>query len=418
MYQRTPSFAGRLKHQTGMATLVSALVILLLTTLLALYVSRSVLIEQRMSANELRHKQAFEAAQAGLDRAFIFLASTPQGVDKDINGAVDAVTAANGLWVTQDNGSRYKVAFCNPTPEPAAGTNFCPDDPATAIACPTALTVANFSTPLIVSCGWSDDLVGHSTLRQNVGTNSPLVNSPQNPLTAKGVMNVGGSANVVNYYNNLTVWSGGALSSIGNAGKTFVRNPSVAPPSALTPPPDPPNSCSTTVNYVCLTDKNSTGPDVIPSDPTLANITNDQLFLNFFGRTLAQVRDDVAARNLLATDNLASLSKAQGETIIITGNTTLPNVKDENAIGTRDRPVVLIIDGNLELQGTPQVNGIVYVTGNVTGGGNLLVKGAMVVAGNIQPTGSVDIIFDPFATGNTVNSGRAGMTPGTWRDWR
>jgi len=233
-------------------------------------------------------------------------------------------------------------------------------------------------------------------------------------------MNVGGSANVVNYYNNLTVWSGGALSSIGNAGKTFVRNPSVPPPSSATPPPAPPNSCSTSANYVCLTDKNSTGPDVIPSDPTLANVNRIEFFQNYFGRTLQQVKDQVASRNFLSSNGteLTKLAKAQGETIVITGNTTLPNVSNANAIGTRDRPVVLIIDGNLELQGTPEVNGIVYVTGNVTGGGNLLVKGAMVVEGNIQPTGSVDIIFDPFATGNTTNSGRSGLIPGTWRDWR
>lgn len=411
---------GNIHRQQGIATLLVAVVILFLTTLLALYVSRSVLFEQRMSANELRHKQAAEAAQAGLDRAYIFLTSTPPGVDKDKNGAVDSSTSANGLAVTLANGSRYQVAFCNPIPSPANGTNFCPDNPATSITCPTTLTAANFGTPLVVSCGWSDDQIARLAIRQNIGTNSPLANTPQNPLTAKGAMNVSGSANVVNYYNNLTVWSGGALSSIGNAGKTFVRNPSVPPPSASTAPPAPPNTCSTSTNYVCLTDKNSTGPDVIASDQTLANVTNAKLFENYFGRDIDLVKADVTSRNISASDStaLAGLAKAQGETIVITGDTTLPNVKNENAIGTRDRPVVLIIDGNLDLQGTPEVNGIIYVTGNVTGGGNLLVKGAMIVAGNVQPTGSVDIIFDPFATGNTVNSGRAGLTPGTWRDWR
>lgn len=366
-----------------------------------------------MSANDLRHKQAFEAAQAGLDRAYVYLTQPPQGAGNLTKPGADELASVLG------NGSQYRTKFCDPTTLPPSN-DFCPSDPDTEINCPTDLTTPNFSTPLILSCGWSDDLIGRSAVQQFTGTNSPLANTPTNPLTAKGAMNVGGSANVVNYYNNLTVWSGGALSSIGNAGKTFVRNPSVPPPNSETPPPAPPNSCSTSANYVCLTDKNSTGPDVISSDPTLASVSGTDFFLNYFGRTLQQVKDQVASRNFLSSNGtaLSNLAQAQGETIVITGNTTLPNVKDANAIGTRDRPVVLIIDGNLDLQGTPEVNGIVYVTGNVTGGGNLLVKGAMVVAGNIQPTGSVDIIFDPFTTGNTTNSGRSGLMPGTWRDWR
>lgn len=433
-----PSRSNQLHRQRGAAALLAAVVILFLTTLAALYVSRTALIEQRMSANELRHKQAFEAAQAGMDRAYLFLSATPQGVDKDLNGDPDLAATTNGLLATLNNGSQYVVAFCEPVrvlapttkPQPPPDPNVCPNTPADQIQCPSEdpevlrdpaeLRVQNFSTPLVIACGWSDDLSARHTIMQGVGTNRPLATTPQIPLTAKGAMNVGGSANVVNYYNNLTVWSGGALTSIGNAGKTFVRNPSVPPPSPATAPPDPPGSCTTSSDYVCLTDKNSTGPDVIQSDPTLVNISAAQLFMNYFGRTLPQIIEDVSTRSILGSDKtaLGSLAKAQGETIVISGNTTLPNVNGASAIGTRDRPVVLIIDGSLDLQGTPEVNGIVYVTGDVTGGGNLLVKGAMVVAGNVQPTGSVDIIFDPLATGNTENSGRAGLMPGTWRDWR
>jgi hypothetical protein len=227
-------------------------------------------------------------------------------------------------------------------------------------------------------------------------------------------MQVQGSANVVNYFNNLTIWTGGALSTIGNAGKTFVRNPTVAPPSETTVPPGEPSSCSTSADYVCLTDKNTTGPDVIDRDPTLSNLTSAQMFLNYFGRSLATVKSDVATLQI-AGGSLGTLSGITGATIVVNGTTNIPA---GSTLGSRDRPVVLIIDGNLEFSGNPEVFGIVYVTGNVDGGGTPTIQGAMVVEGDIAPTGSVDIIYDPYITSGTKNSGRPGPVPGSWRDWR
>lgn len=87
-------------------------------------------------------------------------------------------------------------------------------------------------------------------------------------------------------------------------------------------------------------------------------------------------------------------------------------------IGSREQPVVLIIDGDLEMQGTPYVYGIVYVTGNVTGGGNVTVQGAMVIEGSVSPTGSLDVIYDPLVGEGAKNTGRPGLIPGSWRDWR
>lgn len=403
--------------QRGVATLVSSVVFLFLSTLLVIFVSRSLLMEQRMSANEIRHKQAFEAAQAGLDQAMIFINTSPQGADKNADNTADGTVLA-----TLANGSRYKVAFCDPTNLPVANTQLCPDDPAGTVACDVLNNQVNpgginettyMGTPLVVSCGWSDDVIAHHMVRQLIGSVSPIIAPPTNPLTAKGAMNVGGSANVVNYFNNLTVWSGGALSSIGNAGKTFVRNPTVSPPATGTVPPGPPNSCSTSADYACLTDKNTTGPDVIDNDPTLSNLTDDQMFSNYFGRTQDQLEAEAATQEITAAQ-AGTLAGVTGATVVVDGDTTLPN----SVIGSRERPVVLVIDGDLDLQGTPTVNGIVYVRGNVTGGGNLTVNGAMLVEGTVEPTGSVDIIYDPFVTGNTANSGRPGWIPGTWRDWR
>lgn len=399
----TSSHSRRPTTQRGMTTLLVSVVILVLTTILVIFVSRAALVEQRMSANDIRHKQAFEAAQAGMDQAMVFMRTAPQGIDKNNDNVADA-----GPTAVLTNGSSYFVSFC----EPATAIPACPDAPGY-VAC-TGPSLANFNTPVVAACGWSDDAIARQQIRQGMGTVSAMSKSPTNPLTSGGGVNVTGSANVVNYFNNLTVWSGGALSSVGNAGKTFVRNPNVPPPPANTVPPAEPNSCSTSADYVCVTDKNTTGPDVIDSDPTLSSLSASQMFLNYFGRTLDEYKTQVASR-VISAANVGTIAGVLGQAIVINGNTTFPN----STIGSRERPVVLIVDGNIEFQGTPTIFGTVYVTGNVTGGGNPKIQGSMVVKGNVAATGSVDIIYDPLVTTNAANNtGLVGWIPGTWRDWR
>lgn len=389
----------RLKKQQGLSTLLFSIAILLLGIIFTVAVSRSSVMEQRMAGNQIRHKQAFEAAQAGMDAAIIHLTAAPQGVDKDSDGNVDVFPTTYG--------SNLYVAFCQP-----GSLVTCPDSPGNPV-CGTALTATNFNTPLVASCGWSDDNLGRTLIQQGVGTVSAMSMNPNNPLTTKGALNVGGSANVVNYFTNLTVWSGGALTSIGNSGKTFIRNPAVAPPPSGTVPPGPPTSCTTTTDYTCPTDKNNKGPDVIDSDPTLSTLSDTQMFQNYFGKDLATYRSSTSVQDITAAE-VNTLAGVRGQSVVIEGNTTLPN----STIGTREQPVILIVNGNLSFQGSPTVYGVVYVTGNVTGGGTPTIQGAMVVQGTMEPTGSVDIIYDPLVTNNAVTkTGRAGWIPGTWRDW-
>lgn len=64
------NFRGR---QTGMLTVFTAVLVLIVLTLMIFYASRSGLFEQRVSANEVRQKQAFHAAEAALDQAAEYL---------------------------------------------------------------------------------------------------------------------------------------------------------------------------------------------------------------------------------------------------------------------------------------------------------------------------------------------------------
>ncbi|MFW9596037.1 MAG: hypothetical protein ACMV1D_11160, partial [Macromonas sp.] len=104
---------------------------------------------------------------------------------------------------------------------------------------------------------------------------------------------------------------------------------------------------------------------------------------------------------------------ALGQAIVVEGDTTLPN----GTIGSRARPVVLIINGNWN-GGNVTVHGAVYVTGNVNVTGSPLVYGVVVVQGTVSGSGSLDVVFDPLTVQNAANTtGRPGLIPGSWRDW-
>lgn len=431
MNQHHSLIRGRqLSRHAGVITLLTAVIILLMATVVVIAVSRTTVMEQRISGNQIRSRQASQAAEAGLNFGLSYVVTTtmpagalvptaatvapgatvPTSADKDNNSVADVIALTT---LTSGTSNQYSVAFCDPTEGLAAIS--CPDAPG-AVSC-TAAPPTYLNKPRIVACGWSDDALGRAMISQGLGTLSAIPRGPTNPLAAKGAINVQGSATVTNYYNNLTVWSGGALTDIGNAGKTFVRNPIVPPPDAGVAPPAPPTTCATSTSYVCTTDKNSTGPDVIDSDPTLGNLTPALMFTNYFGvASLAVYKATVATMPNVTNDTVGTLSGVLGQAIVVNGDLS-SNMNF--TIGSRDRPVVLIINGNWTGGGNTTIYGVVYVTGNADLAGSKTIYGAAVIAGSVAGTGSLDLIYDPVAVGNASNNvGRAGWIPGSWRDWK
>lgn len=426
------------KRQAGATTLLISVVILFLATVIIIAVSRTTVMEQRMSANEVRARQAFEAAQAGLDHAFNYLTSDLKGIDRDGVGGngnriADTDTQA-GAPLTIVAPATYRFAYCDPTDDKVAVN--CPDDPVNSPNCDFLNDQAKndgtlpahdseiseatlLKAPLIVSCGWSDDRIGRQLIRQNAGTVPALGGSPTAPLISKGAVNVTGSATITNYYNNLTIWSGDSLSNIGNSGKTYVRNPNIQPPLDADPPPAPPpanTNCSGQDCYVKVTDKNTTGPDIIMDDPTLKNLTDELMFKNYLGaENLNDYKANVATRVISnSSTDVGSLSGVKAQAIVIEGDTGLCNC----TIGTRDQPVTLVINGNLTGGGNVTVHGVVYVIGNTNVAGNKTIYGSMIVQGQVAGTGSLDVVYDPYAVKNARDySGRPALISGSWRDW-
>lgn len=409
------------RRQAGLGTLLVAVVLLLLVMVLIATVSRTMVVEQRMSANQVRAKQAHEAAQAGIDAAMTYITTGVGGTDRNGDNIADDLAS-----VTLSTGASYRAAFCHP--EDTATAITCSDTSGTRPGCnyldnltpaggnaPQEATFLN--TPLIVACGWSDDNIAKKTIRQHVGAVPALADPPTMPITAKGAINVSGAVTVDNLFNNLTIWSGQPVTNVGASGRTAVLDPAC--------PTQDPTAALLASNDPCLlvtSQDDVIGPDVISSDISLASLSTDEMFSNFTGApNLSTYRDRVGVRTLSNAEaqTLDDNGGVKGQAVVIqndnegTGDITLPN----GTIGSRERPVVLIINGNWT-GGNVTVFGAIYVRGNITLAGNPVVQGAVLVEGNVGGTGNLTVRYSPFVMENAANrTGRPGLIPGSWRDW-
>lgn len=285
--------------QRGSAALPMGVLLLFIAALILIAVSRTTLMEQRMSGNEIRTRQALQAAQAGVDQALAYMRAG--GIDQGPSAGGDGQADSLGS-LSLPNGASYQVYYCDPAPDPLPDPypplTACDSVPAT---CGTGFTTTeDFRTPLILACGVSDDGLARQVVVVNLSGAPTMATSPENPVISKGAINVQGSATIVNYYNNLTIWTGSPFGSVGASGKTFIRNPSKPQPSIEDAPPDQPNTCVLSLDpdddYICLTDKTLRGPDVIYDDVTLGNLSDVELFEKFFGTDFLTYKDAIATQ--------------------------------------------------------------------------------------------------------------------------
>ena len=393
--------------QTGAATISMALVLLLLVTMVGVYTSRTVAMEEKISGNDFRTRQAFEAAESGLQIAMAYI-SRRGGADKNDDGILDAVFDTDGDGVGDVN----TMTFDN-------------------FSSTTVTLTGAFPRIGIQADGLSDDLTASRTIRAVGSTLDALPNAPSNPLTTKGIVIVNGSATVHNPEGSSTIW-GGSDVDLGSNNATATN---VADPNDPTYP-----TCQET-SMTCTTTRSSTknavGLDVIEHDSTLTNLTAEQLFENFFGLSSVNYRASRVTLEVASGDanNLASDAAAPGihlgagEVIWVEGTTSLKNtttvgcevpVTGNNTCPAASLdPSILIINGDLIADGTPHFYGIVYVIGNMDVTGNSTVTGAMITTGSLTSStgGSTDIWYNSDVLNAARDNGNLSGQPGSWHDW-
>lgn len=340
--------------QRGAATLLVAVVLLIAVVGISFLMSDVIVREEQFVANEYRSKQAFHAAQGGLDYAIAYMSV---GADQDDDGAPDTLaSAAIGV-------GSYQVSLTDLSSS-ADG----------------AIIEAH-------ATGYSDDGSVVRNLYQAFGELPVLGNPPSVPVVAKGSFYATGNLSVTNNSENITVWTGREITNWGSS-NTYINIDGT------------PDQLSTTAN--------TEGPDVIDGDQNLNNATEDELLQNFFGM-------DWAALKAQATRNDLPADPADASGLIFLDSDTAIN---GGTWGSVSNPVILVVDGELELKGNVEFYGVIVTRDLTKGTGTPVINGGIVATGDLDfGAGNFSVIFNDTVMDNTNKIFVLGSVNGSWRDW-
>lgn len=391
------------KSQQGVVTVILAVIILALTSLVAAYTARSIFLERDLTNNYTRARAAFEVAEAGLEAAKTYIL---RGLDRDDNGILDDIfdTDGDGIGDTSEatiQGKRVVVVL-------------------------TEISENEFT---VTSTGFSDDRSATHTIEQIVLKVSPLPSPGDTPIVAKGNLSITGSATIHNPEGHSTIW-GGKEVELGSNNSTATNIPDLSD-SGYPVCMDTPMTCS----LVSSSSKVAIGLDVIENDTNLDNLTPTQLFEEFFGYSIADykslfidsgigIETDAANANTdvqLATNKVIWVD---GD-VDFTNNTTVGcEIRVTGSALCHDTPAnegpsIVIVDGDATFNGTPNFTGLLFVLGDVDITGNFTLVGQMVVAGVTDSSsgGSLDLWFNSGSLQELNELGVSVPIAGSWKDF-
>lgn len=422
-------------YQRGAASLLVAMVVLATISLITLYTSRTVFMEQKLSNNDYRSRMAFEAAEAASEMAIAYIRDNGRNPDNDQHAAGGGTPAylVGRPWLPaeidnsgNDVSDPNEFLFDSDDADSTNDTNTLTlNNGATAVVTFRDVSSGETTATEIVSVGRSDDAAATRTVTQTIALVNPLINVPENPLLTRGTTVVNGSADVFNPEGHSTIWSGGPvdLGASGNV-NTWIADP--ASPNY----PDCLGDSFSPCNVLGSTSSAIAGLDVIEQDSSLTNLSQDEYFENFFGMTPTEYRNSVVTMDLnptVATD-VAQIEGATGEVIWVDGDLTISagtyigcNIDPGNnpcPLANID-PVIMIVDGILTMQGNMDFSGLLFVMENTDGNGTPNLQGSVIVAGdNSDLTGNFNITYNSWVLQSLAEEiGPPAAGGNSWRDF-
>jgi hypothetical protein len=429
--QRPGAMPRQQRHQRGAAALIVTMVLFFAMTLVAAYVNRNLVFEQRISANQYRATQAFEAAEAGLEWALAQL-NNPLKLGDDCrpgSSASDKTFRERYLSYDADSARHTPITWTQGTqPMPlqptcvrrGSGSSWdcsCPSSghpsltadlqagPLAAFSIrllkakqPGALrVVAEGCTQVAGAClpGSSGVADANFQAQQVVALVPGLASAPAAPLTTKD----GVSSNAALGLHNTSTAAGGTVLHAGGT---------VSMPNA----------------------RLSTVPGGAPSlavaseDATLQALSAKRFFSSLFGLDKNSWSQQPAVRTLICQDacntTLAQAIDASGGPSLfwVEGDVTL---EGPLTLGTPSRPVMLLARGAIRVTGSVRVHGLLHggrIEWNDNGTGAGLLRGAATSETSYAGSGVPDLYYDAATLALLKgNSGSFARVPGSWRDF-
>lgn len=404
-------------RQHGLASLLITVVLVLAATLLALTLNRTTIAEYVMLRNQKAQQQAFINAMSALETL--------------------KANYANNAANTSLDTTNMKAAVCSSE----SAINAWPSSP-------TALCGSGGSMPtIIVAVGRSDDATAIERVTERlIGTN-PTQGGRQfpTPLLTGGAANIGGSATVINYFNDFTIWAGGNLSAQNATINTLIRN------TATDPNPTPetrdyratnagPNCNNVPAGYTCSTNMGNNnsivGLDIIDNDPTLltlSGLTSDdflqaslgtgmsrQAFVNYYAGWTVDLRGNFQTTygyppSSSSFDSVMNNGTPRARVVYVHGDL---DISGNTAYGSASAPILLVVDGNVQIKGT--FYGSIISMGTFSTTGNTTIYGAVLSKNAGGGSGNTTIVYDPYPNLNYqpfAGAGKPQAIPGSWKDW-
>jgi hypothetical protein len=377
--------------QRGAAALPVTLMLAFAVLLAVAFANRSVLLQVRSSVHQLHTAQAQEAAQAGLAWTIAQLNRTAP-IGEDCRAATSATATT---WHEQ---VRLGPLQASCVAEGAAWACHCPRNGETRSV--QHASAPAFHIQLSIDPAqperWQLVSAGHGTapgrsveLRQSIGRLPALDTLPAAALAVRGSANFTGDVTLT----HTDAASGGVTLHAGDS----VQGASLR---AISTPGTPSRA------------------SVLSHEPGLASLSAQGLHASVFRMSPTQWREQPSATTLSChTACDAELAEAAREHTLITLDGGL-RVDTALTLGSLERPVLLVVNGPVELHAGVTLHGLVYLRHpRWTDTVGATVRGAVIAEGDLQVEGPT-VVHHDAALLQTLQqrSGTFAPVAGSWRD--
>jgi hypothetical protein len=352
------------RQQTGAVTLIVTLLIVVAITIGSFAMVHTSTMESRMTANDHRSREALQAAQSGIDYVLAALAAVE--IDRDFLCSSTTLST-----------HRFQLNFTGP--DPASGQlDFANQEPACQ-SMPFELV-----TKLSVwSRGYSLDGESMRTLVSTIDLTTPW----EFNLTTKFIEGDGsGTAPVV---------------ARGNV--HFQGTPEVARCATMDSCEDlarPGNQTGVHEGTLVMAGGTVTAQGNVPmgsehydqNNADLAAMSGDQLFSDFAsgGLSKEQFRTSEFTHQYTPSQGNNQITTNKNQ-IWVDGDISLRN----GTIGSPDKPVILVVNGDLTLAGNVIIWGVVYAASAEFSAGTNKIMGSLITEGSVDMKGNAAVYYNP-----------------------